>query len=84
MDAKTFYRMIFVGNEPYKNHMKRRANQLLDKPDEDNYWNILMLIDLNESMKYYVRKTISISGMFKILVFKISKLQWSKCFVIEI
>jgi len=78
MDAKTFYRTIFVGNEPYKNHrkelndLKREIHQKLgSKLQEDDYWNILMLDDLVESMKYYVRKFMS--GMFKILIFKISK-----------
>ena len=69
MDAITFYRIIFVGNEPYKNDMDRRVNQL-DAELQDEYWSILMLNDLFESIKYYVRKFIL--GVFKILIFKIS------------
>ena len=69
MDAKTFYRLIFVGNEPYKNRreelndLKRWAYQHGQKLQDDDGWNILMLEDLLKPMKYYVRK--SISGMFK-------------------
>ena len=77
MNAITFYRIIFVGNEPYRNHrkilndLKRSVHQLGAELQEDDYWNILMLKDFYISTQYYVRK--SISGVFKILIFKISK-----------
>ena len=75
MDAKTFYRIIFVGNEPYKNRrkelndLKRDLHQQLGvELQEDDYLNIAMSKDLVDSMDFYVRK--SISGVFKILTFK--------------
>ena len=77
MDARTFYRIIFVGNEPYKNRreelndLKRWAYQNFGKLQDDDGWNILMAYDLYRSMKDYVRK--SISGVFRILIFKISE-----------
>ena len=83
MDAKILYRIIFVGNEPYKNRrkrlnsrMKRQVHQGAVRINEDDYWNMLMLNDLSEFMPYYVRK--SISGVFKILKIKIlrSKLEF--------
>jgi len=88
MNAGTFYRIIFVGNEPYKNN-RRELNNLKRKvhhagtelQEDDYYWNILMLKDLLNSMYHYVRK--SILGVFKILIFKISKPQKSKFFTIE-
>ena len=76
MDTITFYHIIFVGNEPYKNHrrelneLKRIMHQLGQELQEDDYWNILMIKDLLESMDYYVRK--SISGVFRILILKLS------------
>ena len=76
MDAKTFYRIIFVGNEPYKNHrrelneLKRQARQFSIELQKDDAWNMLMIEDLHESMWYYVRKFIT--GVFRILIFKIS------------
>ena len=82
MDAKTLYRIIFVGNEPYKNRrkiinnrMKRQVHQLGTELQEDDYSNILMVNDLSNSVGY-VRK--SISRVFKILIFKIleSKLEF--------
>ena len=88
MDAKTFYRIIFVGNEPYKNrrrelnNLKRWVHQLGAELQEDDGLNLIMLKDLAESMSHYVRK--SILGVFKILIFQISKPQKSKFFVIEI
>ena len=69
MNARTFYHIIFVGNEPYKNRreelndLKCRAYQHGEKLQDDDGWNMLMIKDLLESMDYYVRK--SISGMFK-------------------
>ena len=75
MNARTFYRIIFVGNEPYKNRrkelndLKRQLHQSGVELQEDDYWNMLLLKDLHESMWHYVRK--SISGVFKILIFKI-------------
>ena len=78
MNAKTFYHTIFIGNEPYKNRseilnnrMKRQMAKSYVKLDEDDYWNFLMIRDLLEPIKYYVRKFISV--VFKILTFKISK-----------
>ena len=79
--------MIFVGNEPYKNHrrqlnnLKRWVHQLGAELQEDDGLNLIMLTDLAESMSHYVRK--SILGVFKILIFQISKPQKSKFFVIE-
>ena len=76
MDARTFYRIIFVGNEPYKNHrnelnsLKHEMHQLGAKLQEDHYWNMLMLEDLFKSIGYYVRKFIS--GVFRILILKLS------------
>ena len=68
MDAKTFYRVIFVGNEPYKNRGKRLNSRMKRKvyiaADEDDYWNSFMINDLSKSMQYYVRK--SISGVLKL------------------
>ena len=68
MDAITFYRIIFVGNEPYKNRseilnnrMKRKINVIVYGDDHSKK---LMLDDLVESMIYYVRKFMS--GVFKI------------------
>ena len=77
MDAKTFYRIIFVGNEPYKNrrkmlnNVKRETHRIGAELQEDDGLNLIMLKDLAESMSHYVRK--SISGVFKILIFKISE-----------
>ena len=70
MNARTFYRIIFVGNEPYKNrrkelnNLKHQVHQLGAELQEDDYWNMVMLDDLFESVQYYVRK--SISGVLKI------------------
>ena len=69
MDAKTFYRLIFVGNEPYKNRgrelnkLKRQVHGLGAELQENDYLNIAMLDDLFKSMKYYVRKFIT--GVFR-------------------
>ena len=74
--ARTFYHIIFVGNEPYKNHIKRLNSlkrQFGAELQEDDYWNIVMFDDLFRSMKYYVRKWIS--EVFKLLIFKISELK---------
>ena len=77
MNARTFYRIIFVGNEPYKNrrkelnYLKREVHQAGAELQEEDYWNILMVDDLYRSMWYYVRK--SISGVFKILISKTLK-----------
>ena len=77
MNAKTFYRIIFVGNEPYKNHRKMLNKVKYDmhqsdiELQEDDYRNIVMLDDLYMSVWYYVRKFIS--GVFKMLIFKISQ-----------
>ena len=77
MDAKNLYRIIFVGNEPYKNHrkelnnLKRWIHQLHGELQENDYWNILMVNDLFRSMAEYVKKIIS--GVFKIVIFKISR-----------
>ena len=74
MDAKTFYRSIFVGNESYKSrreeldYVKRQVHKLGGKLQEDDYLNILMSMDLAQYMLYYVRKFIS--GAFQILIFK--------------
>ena len=64
MNARTFYRIIFVGNEPYKNrrkelnYLKRQARQFGAELQEDDYWNMLMLKDLLKSIVHYVRKSI--------------------------
>ena len=77
IDAKTLYRIIFVGNEPYKNRrkelndLKREVHKIGAELQEGDYWNVLMVTDLSESMYYYVRK--SILEVFKILIFKSSK-----------
>ena len=77
MNAKNLYRIIFIGNEPYRNHrkelnnLKHQAHQFGAELQEDDYWNILMLDHLVEPMQNYVRK--SISGVFKILISKISE-----------
>ena len=75
INARTLYRIIFVGNEPYKNDikglnsLKRETHQELGTElQEDDYLNIAMSKDLVDSMDFYVRK--SISGVFKILTFK--------------
>ena len=74
MDAKTFYRIIFVGNKPYKDRRKelnnRMKRQVYAGIKKDDYWDSFMLNDLYKSMQYYVRKFIL--GVFKILIFKIS------------
>ena len=68
MNARTFYRIIFVGNEPYTNRkkelndLKRGVHQLGAELQEDDYLNMLMFNDLVVSMGYYVRKPIS--GVF--------------------
>ena len=65
MNAKTFYRIIFVGNEPYRNsseilnNAKRQLHQSGIELQGDDYWNILMTTDLYKSMMDYVRKFIS-------------------------
>ena len=71
MDAKTIYRITFVGNEPYKNHRKRLNNRMKRQSvrvTEDDYWNLSMFKDLAKSMWYYVRKSI-------LEVFRISEFQ---------
>ena len=76
MNARTFYRIIFVGSESYKNHrkelndLKRWAYQNRGKLQEDDAWNMLMIKDLLESMDYYVRKSITV--VFRILILKLS------------
>ena len=77
MNAKILYRIVFVGNEPYKNHrrelnnLKRLVRGFGAELQEDDYWNLMLLSDLYKSTKYYVRKFIS--GVFKISIFKNSK-----------
>ena len=77
MDAKILYHIVFVGNEPYKNDikrlndLKRQFHQSGAELQENDCWNMLMLDDLVQSRNYYVRNFIS--GVFKILIFKISK-----------